>query len=604
MKYLSARIWVGFALLALLVACQDKNSVDLKSDQNQQPWDSAPDGSWQSELYSEGWDPLPSRLFESEKLIQDFSYAGYANGERPIPSSGDTRKINVLDYGADPSGQEDSTSAIQQAINQAAAQNEMVTVYMPEGVYRISPPREKSSVLVIRKGNIVLQGAGVGKTKLLNTSYQMRGQSIIYVTAGSDASWRNEEVPATPIAKDLLSPTLNIPVEQSEGFEVGDSIIIRADPTPQWLEDHREPEWTGYEDKVGSILYQRRIKSIDRDNNILTINAPTRYALKRSYKARVYKKTGMLEEVGLQDFSIGNLEHPGKDGWGNLDFVAPNTDYGKRVVEAYQMSDDYANKPKSAADVHFSYAISMFGVNNGWIRNVDSYHPNENESSVELLSNGIRLKECANVTIANCVMRYPQYGGGGGNGYMFRIDNCNECLIENCTAAYARHGYSISGMASSGNVLLECQDIETGRQVAGTGTTWGKGSDHHMFFSHSNLLDNCVAENSWFEARDRYFDKMSKPKHNTTSAHTVFWNTEGRSGRDRPYVVWSMQGKYGYVIGTRGKVTDVRIDGDYPERTAVSDPVDHVEGIGMGETLYPQSLYRHQLASRTAQGTP
>jgi hypothetical protein len=125
-----------------------------------------------------------------------------------------------------------------------------------------------------------------------------------------------------------------------------------------------------------------------------------------------------------------------------------------------------------------------------------------------------------------------------------------------------------------------------------------------MYFSHSNLFDNCVAEESWFEARHRYFPTLSNPKHNTTSAHTVFWNTLGLSNSRLPFVVWSQQGDYGYVIGTRGACAGVRTAGQFPEREHVTDPVDHVEGVGRGETLMPASLYEDQLQQRLGRSSP
>lgn len=562
--------------------------------------DDQPPGSWRSELYTQDWEPAPALSFATDKIIQDFSYAGYARGERPIPTFEETPVVNVLDFDADPTGEADSTQAIQRAINHAASLKTAVVVYLPEGIYRISPPAEKPAALSIRKSGMVLRGDGADKTYLYNDSYQMRGKAIISVSAPATASWRQEQAPVIPIVQDLPSPTRTLPVADSSHFKVGDTIIIRADPTSEWIEEHREDGWLGHGDRLGSMLYLRRIEWVDYEQHLLTIDIPTRYTLKQSYNARIYQKTGLLGEIGLEHFSIGNREHPGKDGWGTLDFALPKHAYTKRLAEGYQLDSDFANERKSAADVHFSYAIAIAGVTNGWIRNVHTYRPDANRSDVELLSNGIRLKECQHVSVINCVMAYPQYGGGGGNGYMYRLDNSNDCLLDNCTAAYSRHGFSISGMASSGNVLYRCLDIETGRQVAGTGQTTGRGSDHHMWFSHSNLIDNCVAENSWYEARDRYYANMSEPKHNSVAAHTVFWNTEGSTGGKWPFVVWSDQAKYGYIIGTCGTETRVRLDSNYPERTHVSGPEDHAEGIGEGDTLYPQSLFQNQRQRRLA----
>ncbi|MGE9290907.1 MAG: glycosyl hydrolase family 28-related protein, partial [Puniceicoccales bacterium] len=559
---------------------------------------SPPDGTWHSELYDENWTPFPDLSFESDQLIQDFSYAGYARGERPIPDLKDAPVINVLEMGADPSGERDSTSAIQGAINKAASMGEPAVVYMPEGFYRVRPTKAGSPTLAIRKSGIVLRGDGPGKTFLFNDSYEMRGQQIIRVTGTSDSIWSRVEGDAVKITEDLMKPTLEIPVTDVDSFEVGDAIILRADPNEAWIRDHKELGWLGYEDKLGSMLELRIIESIDREKNVLTIDIPTRYTFKPAYDGRVYKKSGMVREVGLENFSIGNREHPVRDGWENLDFAAPKGDYTRRLAESRNLPADFAAERKSAYDVHFSFAILMQNAMDSWILNVDSFQFEGNELGTHLLSNGIRLKECRSISVINSSMQKPQYGGGGGNGYMFRIDSSNECLLSNCTAAFSRHGFSMSGMATSGNVLFECKDIETGHQTAGSGKTQGKGSDHHMWFSHSNLFDSCVADNSWFEARDRYYDQLSKPKHNSTSAHTVIWNTTGLSNAYHPFVVWSMQAKYGYVVGTQGAVSAVRTDGDYPERYAVSDPVDIVEGVGEGATLYPQSLYQHQLKRR------
>ena len=467
-------------------------------------------------------------------------------------------------------------------------------------MYHVAPPEGEKHALSINTSNIVLRGEGPEETFILNTSTEMRGSQIISVSAPSNFSWKHEESPSTSLLEDLPSPTTLIPVESTEGFQVGDYIIIRAEPTEEWIRERKEDQhsWIEYREKLGSIMYLRRIVAVDHDFGEITIDIPTRYALKVRDNARVYAKTGMITNVGLEKFSIGNVEHPGQDGWGVLDFAAPDSEYTKRLAEGYDLDPDFAKQRKSAYDVHFSFAIVYFGVVDGWIDNVHSFQAEGNTRGSHLLSNAIRLKECLNVTVIDCSMSHTLYGGGGGNGYMFRLDNTNECLIQDCYAEAARHGYSLSGMATSGNVFYRCTDKNTATQAGGDGRTTGRGSDSHMYFSHSNLYDNCVADNSWFEARDRYFEKMSKPTHNTTSAQTVFWNTTGLSNSFHPFVVWSEQGDYGYVVGTQGPVSGVRTDGNYAERKVVNDPVDHVEGIGEGSTLEPASLFQDQRLRR------
>lgn len=174
---------------------------------------------------------------------------------------------------------------------------------------------------------------------------------------------------------------------------------------------------------------------------------------------------------------------------------------------------------------------------------------------------------------------------------MYRIQNSGDCLLQNSTAEFSRHGFVFSHMASSGNVIHACLDKTTGKQTGSSGNenTSGRFSDHHMHFSHSNLIDTCVAHESAFVAFYRPFGTV--PKHNLTAAHSVFWNTEGR-GRT-PFAVHSDQSRYGYVVGTRGEVAAVKSD-----TTAKTEPADHVEGIGKGDSLRPFSLYLEQRRRR------
>lgn len=560
---------------------------------------------WSSSLYGPDWLPEPSASFATDKIIQDFSYAGYSMGERDLPGQTDAPVFDVVrDFGADASGQSDTTATIQTAIDAAIAAGGG-TVYLQEGTYRISPVGENPYALRIGGSRVILRGAGPGRTFLLNTATSMREKAILLVEGISSASWKEESSPAVRITRVLPGPTTQIPVEDTTPFQPGDWIILRSDPTSAWIQAHNEPDWLGFENRIGNILYLRQILAVDEEKQLLTIDIPTRYTLDPRDNARVSKKEGFLREVGIEQLSIGNIEHPGKDGWGSLDFAAPDGDYTRRLAEANNLPENFAAVSKSAFDVHGSYAVIFRYVVDGWIREVNSFRPQENTTGAHLLSNGIVLRHCRNVTIQNCHLQLPQYGGGGGNGYMFRLDNTNDCLITGCIAESSRHGYSISGMASAGNVLHRCHDRNTARQTGATGQeeTGGRGSDHHQWFSHSNLIDTCSAENSWFEARYRH-GKMSRPQHNITSAHTVFWNTLGVSNSFYPFVVWSQQGRYGYVIGTRGARPEVRTDGIPEEITEPTNPVDHVEGVGKGDSLVPFSLFEDQLRRRLPPNPP
>jgi len=528
---------------------------------------------WESALFTTGWVATPDVSFETNKLIQDFSFAGYRRGEIPLPSTppGGTYDV-VAGFSADPTGTTDSTVAIQSAINAAAAAGGGI-VWMPAGTYRISPQGADMQCLRIASNNVVLRGAGIGQTFLLNTQTVMRNMRIIDVAGPNGAAWATTQNPSTLITNDLLGPVTQIPVASVAGFAVGDHIIVRADPGDDWANEHLEPGWVGYGGSYGRLMYLRQIQALDAVNNRITVDIPTRYALKTRDNARVYKKTTLITGVALENFSIGNVQHPGTSGWGESDNVVVGT-------PAYEVSG------------HF--AIRFLRVRDGWIRNVATFSPAGNTTTTHILNNGILLQECRGITIKGCHFQRPQYGGAGGSGYMYRVQNSGDCLLQNCTAEFSRHGFVFSHMASSGNVIHACLDKTTGKQTGNTGNqnTSGRGSDHHMHFSHSNLIDACVADDSWFEARYRPFGSV--PLHNLTAAHTVFWNLEGKPSA-RTYVVHSQQSRYGYVIGTRGAVSNVLTSGTSTEKTT---PVDHVEGVGMGGTLTPFSLFREQRRRR------
>ena len=155
------------------------------------------------------------------------------------------------------------------------------------------------------------------------------------------------------------------------------------------------------------------------------------------------------------------------------------------------------------------------------------------------------------VTVDSCHFQRGQYGGGGGNGYMYRIQ-ANECLISNSKATFCRHGFVLSHMYSCGNVFLKCYDKDNGKQTGATGfgSTSGKGSDHHMHFSASNLFDGCTSDNSNFQAAYRPYGSV--PKHNLPRL-TVSTGIPADWVPGTSYVIYTQQARYGYVIGTGNK---------------------------------------------------
>ena len=532
---------------------------------------------WRSELYpDQGWNP-ETALLDRDKVIQDFSYAGYRRGEAPVPRvAGPLFDVTVAPFLADKAGLRDATAAIQAAIDAAGAAGGGV-VFLPDGTYALSVAPEASQALLLSRPGVVLRGAGRGRTFLVNTTFDaMRGKAVIRVKGPDGVRLGARPSRQTPLAADLLHPTARIPVCDASLFSPGDPVIIRNDITPEWVAEHREPGWAGLESKLGGISYRRAVLAVDREGGAIIVDAPVRYALRLRDGARVLRLSEPpLAEVGLEDFSVGNIQHPGRV------WEIPDTD--KPGTPGYAVSNSYFFVLEQARDC--------------WVRRVSSFQPPENTSTAHLLSGGLMLRNVTHLTIADVSLRRPQYGSGG-QGYMFALYPAQETLLVRCEARFSRHGFSIGTSGSSGNVLHDCVDAETGRATGAIGgyRTNGASSDHHMWFSHANLIDVCTGEDSWFEALYRPY--APPPRHLLTATHSVFWNTRG-TGSISDAVVKSEQFGWGYVIGTRGERSGIELTKRAP---AITDPADHVEGEGRGESLEPFSLYLDQLRRRLGSG--
>ena len=522
--------------------------------------------SWRSTLYPENWTPPGESVpFATAKLIQDFSYAGYQRGEQPIPNIAGP-VYNVTTYGADASGASDSTVAIQNAINAAAAAGGGV-VFLPAGEFRVSPQGANDFALRISTSNIVLRGAGTTATFLLNTSTTMTDKAVIQVSPPSTSLGTVRNITA-----DLPGPTRRIPVVNASSFAPGDIVRLQWTFTDEWIiENNQQTWWNETNGRPANATYFREVTVINSTEGWIEIDVPTRYSIKTRDAGHVRRITGQLTNVGIESLSIGNLQHAGT-GWGE---------------------EDYADPTKAAYDTHASWLIRFSNVRDSWVSSAHSRQATANTRTCHMLSNGISLSSCLRVTVQNCEMRRPQYGGGGGNGYMYRVQTSNDCLISNNLADFSRHGFVVSHAGTSGNVFFQCEDRETQRAIGSSSagyTTGGSGSDNHMHFSHSNLWDQCHAHNSFFTAHHR--TTSGTTPHGVTSAHGVYWNTTG-SGTRYNDIVRSEQLHYGYVIGTSGAK-----NGATNPTGGNTAPADHLEGIGLGATMAVPSLYQDQLAKR------
>lgn len=535
-----------------------------------------------SRLYPTNWTPAYRYNSGDPALfLHDFSYAGYHEGNDPIPTSPTwaSRIFDVTDFGASPDGENgsDDTVEIQNALN-AAASNGGGTVYLPAGTYRVSPQGTNRYALWLKSSQTILKGAGSGSTKIFNASPIMNDADgskavirvgSVAVTGPWDAWWYGPETNTKKITQDVGNQASTIQVESTSGLSLNQWVVVRADGNANFIADHN---MTGTWDKanfdgknvIGGPVFYRRIKALNTSTNTITLDIPLRYRMLLRWNPRIYQVPSHIGEVGVQGLSIG-MKQNDTGGTGDEDYDNPGTG-------AYQMAG--------------SSALLFNRVVYGWAKDVRSYRPTANATKdVHLLSKGIEMYQTRNVQIEGCYMGKPQYKGGGGNGYLFQLGG-QESLITNSTAEYGRHNFTIDRMHASGNVIHKSRASNARLP-----------SDFHRYLSMSNLFDSVSFDGDYLQAVNR--GSASLYAGHTTS-QSVFWNVTSVSKHpESNYLVETAQHGYGYVVGTKGPSSGVTTSAVHFTSGSNPQPTDWVEGVGQGANLVPQSLYDDQRSKNT-----
>jgi hypothetical protein len=519
---------------------------------------------WRSSLYPVDWEP---GFTDAEgRFLHDFSYAGYHAGEKPLPTEIPGKRVDVTQppYNADNTGKLSASRAIQQAINDVGLSGGG-TVYLPEGFYRLTFDQYGvQSAIFITYSNVVLQGAGVGKTFLFLDEKVTRNKVMISIkSVFENFTWNQSSSSVTQaIRADMSAQQSVVPLAGTPLFNVGDWVLAQYDATDDWVAEHNMSD--GWDASIRGPSFFRQVIAVDKEQNTITLDGPVRYAVRVRDNGRVYKVSEPLQEIGLADFSIGMREHPATTGWGNA---------------------DHSNYGTGAYDVHGSIAVLIHGVVNGWVRDVATYKVEGNQWS-HIHSIGFYIDQSRHVTLSRVSVENPQYRGGNGNGYPFVVAG-QDCLYDNLRAINGRHNFTITTMKANGNVIYRGYISNPIQSLA---------ADFHAHLSMANLIDNLTIDQDRFDAVDRSSSAgvSGFPKHGVSTTASVFWNNIGLSYRaDLPVIIHSQQYGWGYVIGSRGPAAKVMVSAN--ERT---QPVDFLEGEGLGAGLNPQSLYVDQLERR------
>lgn len=515
-----------------------------------------PAGYWCSKLYPPAWSA--GHAADSQgRYLDDYSYAGYHNGQLPLPIKPPGKLYDVVkQYGADSSGKADATAAIQQAIKAAAAAGGGV-VYLPAGSYRCD------GQLIIDSSKVVLRGAGKS-TKLHFTKHKGLGYSSHIVLRG-----KIKQGADIPLVVDAKARATVVQVQSAAGLKVGDDVSLGWVITPGFVKAHgMQGYWQSFY-KQWKPFFRRTVVAIDTSAkpHRVTLNVPLRYAAMVKHKASLRHETGHLRECGVEHLAVSNAVK-WSDAWANNQL---------HVIGLQQAKDCWILDVHSTASPHAT----------GWSKN--------DKTAYHLQSGGMRITDSKRVTVSGCTMQDPQHRGGGGNGYLFHLTRSNEVLVKDSQGLNGRHNLIQNwDFGTTGCVFLRCKSVNshTITMVLGVPVAWPAMSEYHHSLAMANLVDSCQLDDGWMAANRGSWSSGA----GHTSTQCVFWNTTGK-GR-----LQSMQYAWGYIIGTGSKT---KIDTSLLSPSAAgTKPADYVEGAAKGATLWPRSLYEDQLARRKAAAAP
>ncbi|HUU02520.1 MAG TPA: glycosyl hydrolase family 28-related protein [Myxococcota bacterium] len=499
---------------------------------------------WRSLLYPEDWTP---ELTDSEgRFLHDFSYAGYHNGEVPLPVVNQPLFDVVSAFGADSTGQTDATSAIQAAIDEAAAQGGGV-VHFPLGTYRLD------GMLTVSASNTILRGDGPDSTMLYFTRDQdMSNKANITLYGGVQSSLD------IPLAVDAESRATAVEVDDASGLQIGDDVQIGFVISDEFIADHgMQGTWVSFNGQW-KPFFRRVVTGIDSaaDPDIVELDVPLRYPVLTRDGASLRKVSGFISECGVESISLSN-----------------------------------AVTYDSAWSFDRAHVLTIDQAKDCWVRAVHSFHSPLGDGDYHLQSGGILISNSKQITVSDCRMEKAEHRGGGGNGYLFEVLKSNEVLVKDCSAVAGRHNFIQNwDFGTNGCVFLRCHS-QDGRMLAGSWDPIGTTGycEYHHSLATANLVDSCELLDGWI-GFNRHAES-SGAGHAVTQS--VFWNNHGGG------TIKSLQYGWGYVIGVndmnvRTSLTDI----DLLYNAMGTEPEDWVEASPDGTPLLPESLYQDQLRRR------
>jgi hypothetical protein len=433
-----------------------------------------PDRGWVPAVWEEYLENGPTGT-----RLPDFSRAGYATGDRPIPDvAGPVFDVTSAGFGAVPDDGLDDTGAIQAAIESAGSAGGGV-VFLPRGRYEIHQTAD-SPFLRISHDHVILRGQGAGSSgTILHLGAPGPAKAIRRlgtVPAEQEARhWAAVAVMGAEDTRELTTYTGSVSrgervihVRDSSGLRAGQTVVIEfhdplislEHPGPEKVDIARQLTYPfrlvdGQTDTFGSAAQRLSwIVKVEEvcDGQTVRLAEPARFDQFERYEPRVFSFGG-VHGVGIEHLRI-------ESSWpGEYRHHKPCVEADGAVVRTAKEQDYLWN------GLWISYA------SDGWVR----------DCAFKDLTQGIIVSNSTDLTIED--VRFEGLDGHAG----ITIGRSNGILVRRA-GFFSRMVHPVTlTMMASGNVVSDCETHYEGRDAV---SATDAAIDFHGFFPYENLFEN------------------------------------------------------------------------------------------------------------------
>jgi hypothetical protein len=341
--------------------------------------------------------------------VPDFSYCGYAAGEKAIPVA--PVKVVV------PVKEGDATLRIQAAIDYVSglpADKDGIrgAVLLQKGTYSVN------GSLYIRSSGVVIRGSGFGEegTVLLGDG---KDRETLVMIRGKKDMITNTPVQITDDYVPVNAITLTVATPQS--FKAGDKVLVTRACTKEWIDVLGTGHFGGGITALGwkpgqrELQWYRTITAV-KDKSII-LDAPLTTALDKKYggaTVAAYTWPGRIAQSGIENLQL---------------------------VSAYDKDN-----PKDEA--HRWMAVTIENTQDAWVKQITFKH---------FAGSAVAVYETSSrVTIEDCKSLQPVGEIGGERRNTFFTAG-QQVLFQRCYAEYGMHDFGIGFCAAGPNAFVQCE---------------------------------------------------------------------------------------------------------------------------------------------------